>query len=664
MTNPTSETPTDAPAQSTPPTPAQDLYRHVNGEWIDRHAIPADRSVDGAFHILRDRAEADVRAIVEDADPDSRVGRLYRGFMDVAAVEAAGVDALAEDLTGIAAAADHDALAVALGRLDRAGVGGAAAFWVEKDSSSDLARLHLVQSGLGLPDEAYYREERHAAILAEYEAHLARMLRILDDATVGARDFAGSDIADAFDIGDAAAAAGRILAVERALAAGHWDVVASRDALATYNPTPIADLPAGFPWAAWFAEMGVTAEAGDIIVMQPSYLGQVAQVWSGADLEDLRLWALARVLRARAAYLPEAFVEENFDFHGRTLAGAEELRPRWKRSVAFVEGAVGQEVGRAFVARHFPPEHKERMDDLVEHLLAAYRERIGALDWMTEDTRARALEKLSLFKAKIGYPARWRSYEGLEPVGELMADVRAAARFTHDYEVAKLGKPADRDEWFATPQTVNAFYNPVVNDITFPAAILRPPFFDPEADDAANYGAIGAVIGHEIGHGFDDQGSQYDGHGTLRQWWTDADRAAFEERTATLVDQFDGLVPTGLRELGRTDQGVNGRFTLGENIGDLGGLGIAVVAYRNRLAELGLPDEPAAYRDLFRSWALVWRTAIRPELSAQYLAVDPHSPAEFRCNQIARNIDEFHAAFRVRPGDGMWLDPAERVTIW
>lgn len=669
------ETPADSDARATAgtpatgvPSPADDLYRHVNGEWIDSHVIPADRAVDGAFHKLREESEAAVRAIVEDAPADSRIGTLYGAFMDEAAIENAGIEALAPDIRELDVD-KRDDLAAALGRLDRTGAPGAASFWVEKDSASDQAMLYLVQSGLGLPDEAYYREERHAETLAAYREHVEAMLQLLEDSTVSAGDFEGFDGLDSYPLHDLPGAAARIVDFEKELAAGHWDVVASRDALRTYNPTDIADLPAGFPWARWFGEMGVDAErVTRIVVMQPSYLEHFTDLWNRTDLEDLRLWALWRVLRARAPYLGAAFVEQNFEFYGRTLSGAEELRARWKRGVGLVEGALGQEVGKEYVARHFPPEYKERMLELVGYLIAAYRERITDLPWMTPETRERALAKLDLFKAKIGYPDKWRSYEDLELTGDLLDDVRRSSAFGHDYEVAKLGKPADRDEWFATPQTVNAFYNPVVNDITFPAAILQPPFFDPDADAAANFGAIGAVIGHEIGHGFDDQGSQYDGHGNLHQWWTDADRAAFEGLTGKLVGQFDGLVPTGLRELGETGAGVNGKFTLGENIGDLGGLGIAVVAYRNWLADQGretsVEANPGAYRGLFLSWALVWRTAIRPEMSRQYLAIDPHSPAEFRCNVIASDIDEFHAAFGVGPGDGMWRDPADRVTIW
>ena len=381
---------------------------------------------------------------------------------------------------------------------------------------------------------------------------------------------------------------------------------------------------------------------------------------------------------------PEEVGAANFEFYGTALSGATQQRDRWKRGIALAESLVGEDMGKAFVDKHFSPEAKDEMLKLVDYLVAAYRERISELAWMSPATRERALEKLSQFRAKIGYPDTWRSFDGLDfsrSGADLVANVRAGAEFEHDYQVAKIGKPADRDEWVTTPQTVNAFYNPVVNDITFPAAILRPPFFDIDADPAENFGAIGAVIGHEIGHGFDDQGSRYDGAGNLNSWWTDDDRARFEELTSKLVDQYNGLVPHVLE--GRETAGVNGEFTLGENIGDLGGLGIAVVAYKNYLKDKQLDDGPAFPFDtdgsseeldgkeftglqrLFLSWSRIWRTAIRPEMAEQYLAIDPHSPAEFRCNVIAGNIAEFYEAFPdVDEDSAMWVAPDDRVVIW
>ncbi|MFW9177149.1 M13 family metallopeptidase [Corynebacterium amycolatum] len=677
MTNSTNTETQSATSQfSTTSRPQDDLYLATNGEWISNHVIPADRPIDGAFYKLRDEAEENVRELITtaaDADPNSRVARLYNSFMDEAAINDAGAAPLAQDLEMIASAENAHELALALGRLDRLGVGGALGYWVEKDSGSDLDALYLLQSGLGLPDEAYYREPGHADTLAAYEQHVAAMLKLLSSHDDGTGDL--STALAAFELVDPAAAAARIVAFEKRIAAGHWNVVDTRNALKTYNKTAIADLPTGFPVAEWLAATGVNetnqTAIDTIVVMMPSYFEHLSKLWQDTDLADLRLWALWRVLHQRAAYLSDDFSAENFNFYGRTLQGSTEQRARWKRGVAFADGAVGHDVGKLYVEKHFPPEYKEQVLELVDYLLAAYRERISKLPWMTKATQERALEKLSLFKAKIGYPERWRDYSAMELGDSLMENARAASAFAHDYEVAKLGTPTDRDEWHGTPQTVNAFYNPVVNDITFPAAILQSPFFSPDASPAENFGGIGAVIGHEIGHGFDDQGSQYDGHGNLHQWWTDEDRAAFEKLTAALVDQYEGLVPQALREQaeeGADLPGVNGRFTLGENIGDLGGLGIAVVAFRRFLAargeELGLEDTPETYRDLFKQWALVWRSKIRPEFARQLLAIDPHSPAEFRCNVIASNIDEFHEAFDTSAGDGMWREPNERVNIW
>ncbi|WP_454044921.1 M13 family metallopeptidase [Corynebacterium sp. Marseille-Q2516] len=653
-----------------------DLYSCVNGPWLASHVIPADRGVDGTFHALRDAAEADVHAIVRD--DEGLPGVLFSSFMDTDAITAAGLAPLADDIAQIRAADSPDELARVLGQLDRHGVGAPVGFWVEKDSRGENSVVYLVQSGLGLPDEAYYREEAHAQTLGAYRAHVGRMLSFLVDPSY-------SDCLNA-PLGSLSPteAADRILDLEAQLASGHWDVVASRDAVKTYNPTPFAQLP---PLVAeMLTAAGVPTE--DVIVMMPSYLDHLAELFDEEHLEDFRLWAVWHVLLSRAGLLAPEITEANSDFFGRTLSGATEQRDRWKRGVSLVESMVGHEVGKAYVKEHFPASSKEAMLGLVDLLLEAYRERITALEWMTQETKARALEKLKAFRAKIGYPEHPRSYEGLtfSPGGQnLVANVAAAAAFRNDDDLSKVGKPVDRDEWFATPQTVNAFYNPVVNDITFPAAILQPPFFDPEADMAENLGAIGAVIGHEIGHGFDDQGSQYDGQGNLDNWWTDADREAFSALTENLVTQFDGRVPTVLAETGMESRGVNGRFTLGENIGDLGGLGIAVAAYRNYLAAQGqtFADTPArpfpvdggepvlAQQDftglqrLFLAWARVWRTAIRPEMATQYLAIDPHSPAEFRCNIIAGNVAELYEAFpEIGPDSAMYIAPEDRVTIW
>ena len=643
----------------------KDLYQLVNGPWLESHVIPDDRGVDGTFHALRDEAEELVHEIV---DKDTgRPGKLYASFMDTEGVNAAGMAPLDADLDRLSAAGPEE-LAQRLGELERTGVGSPVTFWVSKDSGSEDAIAYVIQSGLGLPDEAYYREEAHAETLSAYEKHVAEMLEFLDPARL-------------FGLG-AEVAAHRIVGLEKELAAGHWDVVSTRDAVKTYNPCEFSELPT----MTRALLSGGNLPEHRVVNMMPSYLEHFESLFTSERMADWQLWATWHILRSHAAMLPEEVGAKNFEFYGTKLSGATQQRDRWKRAVGLAESLVGEEIGQVFVEKHFPASSKREMDELVDYLIAAYRERISQLEWMTPATRERALEKLSQFKAKIGFPDSWRDYSGLEVSakgGDLLANARAGSAFSHDFELAKIGKPADRNEWVTTPQTVNAFYNPVVNDITFPAAILRPPFYNPEADAAENFGAIGAVIGHEIGHGFDDQGSQFDGQGNLNSWWSDEDRAAFEKLTAKLVEQFNGQVPTVLKEADIESTGVNGSFTLGENIGDLGGLGIAVVAFKNYCADKGIDlqgkeekfevdgAEPElaehTYNGLqrfFLAWARVWRTAIRPEMATQYLAIDPHSPAEFRCNLIAANIAEFYEAFEVAEDSAMYIAPEDRVTIW
>lgn len=645
---------------STSPSPTDDLYRHVNGQWLSSHIIPEDRPVDGTFHTLRDQAEAEVREIIEAAAPDSRIGAAWASFMDEAGIEAAGLEPLRADLDLLRGVSSFEELAAAHGALDVVGVGGLAGFYVAKDSGPHQPAnqvAYVSQSGLSLPDEAYYRAPQHAPLLAGVTSHIERMLGLVRPTLP---ELVPAELQHHTD----RELAELIIDFETRLAAGQWSVEENRDAHKTYNPTAVEDLPTGYPWATWLRAAHVTADT--VIISQPSYLDHVATLASEVGLPTFLLHTAWHILHARAAYLPAAVVAESFDFYGRTLSGQEKQRDRWKRGVGFVESILSEEVGQEFVARHFPPTHKAAMDELVTYLLRAYRQRITALDWMTEDTKTRALAKLDSFLPLIGYPTTWKDYSTLNlgPTGaDLLANRRAGSRLAHLRDVNKIGTPAPRDEWICPPQMVNAFYNPVENTITFPAAILRPPFYSPTASPAENFGGIGAVIGHEIGHGFDDQGSHYDGDGAMNSWWTDADRAAFEALTARLVDQFDGLTPLGLAQRG-IDGGVNGRFTLGENIGDLGGLGIAVVAYHLWAADHGQDVTATDLRDLFVAWATIWRTAIRPQLAQQYLAIDPHSPAEFRCNMVVRNLDAFHEAFGTQPGDGMWLAPEERVTIW
>ncbi|WP_149202076.1 M13 family metallopeptidase [Actinotalea subterranea] len=644
--------------------PQDDMYRHVNGRWIAQHEIPADRAADGAFRMLHDEAEAQVRAIIEElgeqaraaggaGTPAAQVGALYASFMDVDAVERAGLDPIRDELAAIDAATTPAALVTVLGALQRTGGAGATAFWVDNDEK-DTERyvVNLAQSGLGLPDEAYYREDQYAPVRESYRTHVARMLVLtgLDEAA-------------------AARGADDVLELETALARSHWDVVRDRDAELTYNPMTLAELAERAPqldWRAWAAALGAPDGALDhLVVREPDFVVGLASLWQDAPVAQWQTWLRYHLVTARAPYLSDAVVQANFDFYGRVLSGATEVRERWKRGVSLVQGALGEAVGQVYVERHFPASHKERMVELVANLVAAYRESISGLDWMGEETRAKALAKLEAFTPKIGYPDRWKSYEGLEvQPDDLVGNVRRSYAYEQDRELAKIGRPVDRDEWFMTPQTVNAYYNPGMNEIVFPAAILRPPFFDPEADDAMSYGGIGAVIGHEIGHGFDDQGSKYDGTGALADWWTDADRAEFDRRTAALVEQFSAFSPAQLDG----SHHVNGALTIGENIGDLGGLSIALKAYRialgRPLAQAPVLDGLTGVQRVLLGFAQVWRSKIRDEELVRRLATDPHSPDEFRCNGTLRNIDEFYEAFGVEPGDALYLAPQDRVRIW
>ncbi len=637
--------------------PQDDLFGHVNGRWLADYDIPADRATDGAFRHLFDRAEVQVRDLIVEASQEGaapgtdqqRIGDLYASFLDEETVERRGVRPLLDELAAIDDAADASALAAVMGTLQRTGVGGGVAMYVDTDAKNSSRYLvHVTQSGIGLPDESYFRDEQHAEVLAAYPGHIARMFHLVFG-------------------GDHAETAARIVALETKLAAAHWDVVKRRDADLTYNLRTFADLVTegtGFDWIRWVSALGSTPETfAEVVVRQPDYLTEFATLWEGEDFQDWKRWARWRVIRARAPWLTDDLVAADFDFYGRLLTGAEQLRDRWKRAVSLVESLMGDAVGKLYVQRHFPPGAKARIDALVDNLQAAYRLSISDLDWMTPQTRERALAKLEKFTAKVGYPTKWRDYSKLAiDRADLYGNYQRGYAVNHDRELAKLGGPVDKDEWFMTPQTVNAYYNPGMNEIVFPAAILQPPFFDAEADDAANYGGIGAVIGHEIGHGFDDQGAKYDGDGNLVDWWTDDDRTEFGARTKALIEQYDAYTP---RELGG-GQHVNGAFTVGENIGDLGGLSIALLAYRLSLDGASAPviDGLTGVQRVFYGWAQVWRTKSREAEAIRRLAVDPHSPPEFRCNGVVRNIDAFYGAFEVGEGDALFLEPQSRVHIW
>jgi len=644
--------------------PQDDLFHYVNQRWIERTAIPADKASYGSFMVLVEESEKAIRAIVEEAQSAPggsearKFGDLYTSFMDEARVEALGADPLRARLDLVAHVESTAQLLKTLGELQSRGLSGFYEVFVDNDPGNPERYLAFFeQGGISLPDESYYREEHFASIRAAFLLHVQRMF----------------ELAGLSDPGDRAQ---RVFDLETQIAKRHWDNVASRDSAKTYNllewraardlfhegalasgveePTSLDE------WSVAF--VGSARPFDEVVLRQPSFTHDLAELFDEAHLDAWKDWLSWQIISGDAAYLSSAFVDEHFNFYGRTLTGAQELRARWKRGVSLVEGAMGEALGQIYVERHFPPVAKERMDVLVANLVEAYRQSITTLEWMSEETRRRALQKLEAFTPKIGFPPRWRDYSLLDiDPGNLLENVLAANVFEFNRQMAKVGQPIDRDEWFMTPQTVNAYYNPGFNEIVFPAAILQFPFFDVARDEAANYGGIGAVIGHEIGHGFDDQGSKFDGAGRLTDWWTHEDRVAFEERTSSLIAQYDALSPSEA-----PDQHVNGALTIGENIGDLGGVGIAWKAYLISLngAEPPTVEGLSGAERFFLSWAQSWQHQARAEEVGRLLAIDPHSPPIFRCNQIVRNVDEFYDAFGVLSSDALWLDPSERVTIW
>jgi putative endopeptidase len=634
--------------------PQDDLYQHVNGAWLKATEIPDDRPLEGTFTALRDGAEIAVRDIIEEAAAkgadasgiERKIGGLYNSFMDEAAVEGKGMDPIRERLGDAFATGSVSELIALAGRLFRADVGGLFYIYPAPDAGNpDRVLLYTGQGGLGLPDESYYREEKFAPIVSAYTAHVEKMFEL-----------AG--------VADPHGAAGRVVGLETKLASHHWDNVTLRDPQKTYNLKTADEAGALFPLlATWFEAAGIEEDKRtEIVVSTPDFFTGAARLLDEVPVATWQEWLAMRVISAAAPYLSSAFVDANFAFYGTTISGTPRNKDRWKRGVAVVEAALGEAVGQIYVARHFPESHKARMQILVDNLIEAYRRSINDVGWMGGDTKAEALRKLEAFRAKIGYPDEWIDYSAVEiDPQDLLGNVERAHNADVDRHLDEVGKPVDRNKWLMTPQTVNAYYHPMMNEIVFPAAILQPPFFTADADDAVNYGGIGAVIGHEIGHGFDDQGSQFDGGGALRNWWTDQDRQAFEALTARLVAQFDALSPTAA-----PGHHVNGRLTLGENIGDLAGLTIAYKAYRISLdgKEPEVLDGLTGEQRFFASWAAGWRQVIRQEEAIRRLATDPHSPNEFRTNAIARNLDPFHEAFEVTAEDGMWMPPAERVSIW
>ena len=631
-----------------------DLFRHVNGGWLQRADIPDDKPMIGAFVELRDQAEAAVRDIITTVDasqPDTdaaKIADLYASFMNEEAVESAAATPLAAPLRRIDAAGTPDELMRLVGGLARRGVAGLFGFEAESDPGDPTRYVMYVgQDGIGLPDEEYYRLDTYADIRRQYLDHVAKSFEL-----AGLEDPTGQ--------------AEQVFALETDIASTHWDKVKCRDMRLSYNLMSLQEFDAASPalgWRQFLAGAEIDEQTmAELWVAQPSFFTDVAGLLTEERLPAWRAWAKWKLISSLSPYLSQSFVDERFRFYGTVLSGTPAIKERWKRGVALVEGALGEAVGKIYVDRHFSPTAKERMDTLVANLVQAYHRSIAELDWMTDETKDRALDKLSKFRPHIGYPTKWRDYSALRiDRGDLLGNVMRIAGFEMDRSLNKIGQPIDREEWLMTPQTVNAYYHPLRNEIVFPAAILQPPFFNEHADDAVNYGGIGAVIGHEIGHGFDDQGSTCDGDGKLEDWWTEKDREAFEERTGALVEQYSALEPEQT-----PGHHVNGELTIGENIGDLGGLTISYEAYQ--IARGDTVAEPIdGFTDLqrlFLSWAAVWRAKGRDEMVLQRLATDPHSPSEFRCNQIVRNLPAFYDAFAVTESDALWLAPDQRVKIW
>lgn len=634
---------------------SEDFFLAINGKWLAETEIPADKASYGSFHLLRDNSQNAVKAIIDEVaartdlkagSDEQKLGSFYNSFMDEATIEKLGLTPLQPQLDAIKAVTDKAQLPALFARLQRDGVGIPFGWYVNNDAKNSTEYgVYFGQSGLGLPDRDYYFKDDEASqkILAAYQAYLKDMFTLAGYA-------------------DAEAAAQRVFALEKALAEHHWTRLESRNADKTYNKMPVADLNGkmgAFDFAA-FASGVKLAAVTDVIVRQPSYFEGFAKVFDATDLQSWQDYMAMKTIHGYADKLSSNFADRRFDFYGKTLSGIQEQQPRWKRAVDASDEVLGELTGKLYVERHFKPEAKARMEQLVKNLIKAYEISINELEWMTEDTKVAAQDKLSKFTPKIGYPDKWKDYSALEiKADDLVGNYVRASHWGYDEMVAKLGKPIDKSEWFMTPQTVNAYYNPVNNEIVFPAAILQPPFFNMEADDAVNYGGIGGVIGHEIGHGFDDQGAKYDGNGNLRNWWTEQDKGQFQARGAKLVGQYNKFEPL-------PGVNVNGAVALGENIGDLGGMTVALKAYQLSLdgKEAPVLDGFTGEQRFFISWAQVWRTKFREEALRRQLSTGPHSPAHYRVIGVLPNIPQFYTAFDIKEGDAMYLPPELRVKIW
>lgn len=634
--------------------PGDNFANYVNGTWLKTMKIPADKAAYGAFDMLYDKSQEDVKAIIEEAaksnaangTDEQKIGDYYASFMDRKGRNAKGIAPIQAEMKAIDAIANYDDLASFFGTANRTGISIPFNISVYTDFKDPTKNILITwQGGIGLPEKEYYSsvDPKMAEIRKKYVVHVEKMLQL-------------------GGIPNAAENAAKIMKLETTIAAQHMKKEDARNAEKIYNKYAVADLKKLIPdfnWTAMMTKAGVEKEK-EIVVAQVAYMKSLNNIIKTTPIEDWKIFLKWGLINKSASLLTKELDDQNFDFYSKTLSGTEKPEEDWKRAVNTVNGGLGEVVGKVYVEKHFSPEAKERMVTMVKNLLKAYAESIKKLDWMSEATKKEALKKVDKFMIKIGYPDKWRDYSSLKiDKGDLYGNAARATEFEYQRNLNKLGKPVDRTEWGMTPQTVNAYYNPSLNEIVFPAAILQPPFFDLKADDAVNYGAIGAVIGHEIGHGFDDEGSTFDGDGVLKNWWTDADMTAFKAKTGALVAQYNSFKAF-------PDLSVNGTFTLGENIGDLGGLSIAIKAYKETLGgkEAPVMDGFTGIQRVFLGWGQVWGEKAREAALRSQIARDPHSPAKFRINGVVRNVPEFYEAFNVKPGDSLYLAPDKRVKIW
>ena len=635
--------------------PQEDLYRYMNGAWLNTFEIPEDKSNYGSFTKLADEAEINLRTIIEESanaankEPGSNVQKvedMYLSFMDSARVEELGIEPIQKDLDKISQLQSKEDLAKQMAELSKMGVGTLFFAFVDQDAKNTTQYIiNFYQGGLSLPDRSYYLNDnpKFSEIRGKYLEHINNMFTL-----AGFEN--GTELAE------------KIMEMETEIAKTHWTRVENRDRNKTYNKFAMTDLNSkmgDFNLTVFANEAGF-GSVDSVRVYQPSFFESLSDIFDSYSMDDWKAYLTWKYLRSSAPYLSKEFVDENFNFFSKTLSGVEKNRPRWKRAVNSVEAVLGEVVGKVYVEKHFKPEAKERMIQLVNNLKASFKDRIQGLEWMSPETKEKALAKLNKFNAKIGYPDKWKDYSALEiTADDLIGNMKRSAMVEHQREIDKLGKPIDRDEWFMTPQTVNAYYSPNMNEVVFPAAILQPPFFNMEADDAVNYGGIGAVIGHELTHGFDDQGRKSDGDGNLNDWWTESDGKQFEERAQVMINQYNQFNPIDTMR-------VNGKLTLGENIADLGGLTIAYYAYQKSLngKEAPVIDGFSGDQRFFLGWAQVWGRKYRDDELRRRIVTDPHSPSEYRTNAVIANMPEFYAAFDVAEESPLYKSETERVKIW